>query len=249
MALSVHRYYVPDSLQNYNHLVVAGQTAACVDPFDWPLAQREAALLGTEISEIWITHGHHDHTAGVPSDFSGLIRGHPDISRCQITAPINADDSFQFAGHRVEVLTTPGHTFDHLCFYLPEIPAVLVGDTLFNAGVGNTRGGDVDVLFDSILKLTQLPAQTQVYNGHDYMPTNVAFTQSITGATAVTAHWQQRCEQTTAATRPITTLADEHELNLFLRLAEPDVTQALNLPPNTSPREVFRSLRKRRDQW
>lgn len=249
MTLQVHRFYVPDSLQNYNHLVIASGMAACVDPFNWSLVQETAARLGVTISEIWLTHGHGDHVAGVPGDFAGVIRGHPDITRCRVSEPISTDGEFYFADQRVQVLTTPGHTFDHLCFFLPDTPALIAGDTLFNCGVGNTRSGDTDVLYESISKLDALPGATAVYNGHDYMPTNLAFTESIVGATDLTTAWKRRCEQTTPESRPITTLDDERAQNLFLRLSDSTLRRQLDIPAEASDSAVFSALRQRRDQW
>lgn len=249
MPLQVHRFYVPDSLQNYNHLVFANNQAACIDPFNWSLALDTAANLGVTISEIWLTHGHGDHVAGVPSDFTGIIRGHPDITRCQVTDPINVDSEFSFAGFPVQVLTTPGHTFDHLCFFLPDTPALIAGDTLFNCGVGNTRSGDTDVLYESIVKLNTLPGTAAVYNGHDYLPTNLAFTESVIGETDLTADWKRRCKATTPESRPISTLEDERAQNLFLRLSDSTLRKHLEIPAEASDIAVFRALRQRRDQW
>lgn len=246
----VHRYFVPDSLQNYNHLVIAGDQAACVDPFRWSVAMQEATALGLEITEIWLTHGHGDHVAGVPDDFSGPIRGHPDTAqRVALTHPLTGGETFDFNGCSVEVIATPGHTFDHLCFHLPEVPALIAGDTLFNAGVGNTRSGDTDTLYRSIIDLQSLPSDTLLYNGHDYMPTNVRFTESIVGETAVSRHWKQACAETDEHSRPVTTLGDERQLNLFLRTAEEPLREVLDLPADSEDIVVFRALRAARDRW
>ncbi len=252
MNATVIRYFVPDSMQNYNHLVVCGDKAAIVDPFNWHLAQELAGQHGLTIDEIWLTHGHGDHIRGVPGDFPGPVRGHPSISGCAVSHPLDDDDTFEFNGIRVEVITTPGHTFDHLCFYLPDIPALIAGDTLFNAGVGNTRSGDTGRLYRSIMKLSRLPDETLLYNGHDYLRTNLGFSASIVGAEPELNSWRERAEATSHDDRPITRLADERRINLFLRLDDPAVRNALagngtaELP---GPEAVFHELRSRRDQW
>ena len=250
MTHRVQRFFVPDSLQNYNHLVIADDQAACVDPFRWSLAEQEAAALGVTITEIWLTHGHGDHVAGVPDDFPGPVRGHPDTAqRVGLTDPLRGGEQFDFNGSPVEVIATPGHTFDHLCFFLPGIPALIAGDTLFNAGVGNTRSGDTDTLFRSISELQKLPPDTRLYNGHDYMPTNVRFTESIVGESEVSRRWKQACAETDENTRPITTLGDEHQLNLFLRTGDTSLRESLALPAETEDIAVFRALREARDRW
>ncbi|MFY0665629.1 MAG: hypothetical protein JXQ97_13470 [Natronospirillum sp.] len=253
MQLNVHRYYLPESLQNFNHLVWSTTTreAAVVDPFNWQAALDEAAALDVAISEIWLTHGHGDHVAGVPTEFDGPIRGHPDITRCNITHPYKAPTVFDFAGARIEVLVTPGHIMDHLCFFLPDTPALLAGDTLFNAGVGNTRSGDVHTLYQSIQQLRALPAQTALYNGHDYFLTNLKFTESVVGATDKTQHWIEKCESSTPATRPISTLGDEATYNLFLRTDDESLQSLLRQQGHKvdSAESAFIALRSLRDQW
>lgn len=244
------RYYVPNSFENYNHLFIADQQAACIDPFDWALAQEKAKQAGVQISEIWLTHGHGDHVKGVPSQFQGNIRGHYLLAATlSLSHTIARDTTFQFAGHRIEVLATPGHTFDHLCFYSPDIPALIAGDTLFNAGVGNTRSGDTEQLFNSIQRLKSLPPETQLYNGHDYMANNLSFFEHMLGATERSQHWLAQCAQTSVDQRPITTLGDEAEINIFLQCDQPHVRQKLNLSANTSSFQVFQHVREARNHW
>lgn len=248
--LSVLRYFVPNSFQNYNHLLINDHQAACIDPFDWALAQQTAALAGVDISEIWLTHGHGDHIRGVPKHFSGPIRGHRLLeAQLPITHPIDQDMRFDFGGGPIQALVTPGHTFDHVCFYIPDLPALIAGDTLFNAGVGNTRSGDTQQLFASVQKLRQLPAATKLYNGHDYMANNLRFAEHLVGASDVTQAWLTQCDQTSVETRPITTLADEAQINLFFQCASDRVKQALDLAATSSELTVFCQLRAVRNDW
>ena len=55
-----------------------------------------------------------------------------------------------------------------MCFHLPGI--VLTGDTLFVGNIGNVEHaqGDLDAMFGSLRRLEQLPADTEVFPGHDY---------------------------------------------------------------------------------
>lgn len=253
MQLNIHRYYLPASLQNFNHLVWSAEakTAAVVDPFDWPAALDQAQRLGVSITEIWLTHGHGDHTRGVPHDFTGPVRGHPSNANGLVNHPYDHAQQFEFAGARVHVLVTPGHIADHLCFFIPSAPALLAGDTLFNAGVGNTRSGDPLTLFDSIQQLRKLPNETQVFNGHDYFLNNLRFTESVVGSTPETRHWIQMCESSNPDTRPITTLADESSYNLFLQTSDQRLWARLTELGYdvTSPETAFVALRQLRDQW
>ena len=68
------------------------------------------------------------------------------------------------------VIATPGHTGDSIT-YLAE-NAAFIGDTLFAPSFGTARcdfpGGDAAQLYESIMKLYQLPGDTRLYLCHDY---------------------------------------------------------------------------------
>ena len=54
------------------------------------------------------------------------------IHQC-IETYLSDGDQFDFAGHTVQVIATPGHTLDMLNFYLPQQAVCFTGDTLFCA--------------------------------------------------------------------------------------------------------------------
>lgn len=72
----------------------------------------------------------------------------------------------------IEVLHTPGHTPACVSYRIGD--AVFVGDTLFMPDYGTARtdfpGGDARTLYRSIRRLLDLPAETRVFVGHDYLP-------------------------------------------------------------------------------
>ena len=83
-----------------------------------------------------------------------------------------------------KVIHTPGHTPACASFYFDG--AVFTGDTLFMPDFGTGRcdfpDGSSKVLYDSIQrKLYELPENTKVYVGHDYMPNgrDLAFISTI----------------------------------------------------------------------
>lgn len=80
--------------------------------------------------------------------------------------------TLDFAGTKIKVLHTPGHTPGSTCFYIENSgkPVLFSGDTLFRSSIGRTDlpGGNGRKIVESIkTKLLTLPDETVVYPGHD----------------------------------------------------------------------------------
>ncbi|MBS0663530.1 MAG: MBL fold metallo-hydrolase [Verrucomicrobia bacterium] len=153
-----------------------------------PLLARERCRL----TELWLTHGHWDHTQGaaeVVRQARPRVRAHADDRVLYETPevmsaflmpglklePVHPDtwvrpgETFQALGVTVEVRHVPGHCPGNVLFYLPAARAAFVGDALFAGSVGRTDfpGGSLPVLEDSIRRqIYTLPDETIVYPGH-----------------------------------------------------------------------------------
>jgi glyoxylase-like metal-dependent hydrolase (beta-lactamase superfamily II) len=133
----------PMTLDGTNTWVVSppgSDSAIIIDPGPDDVSHLEAvvaAARGRRISDVLITHGHPDHTAGARA-FSELTG-----------APVHAADpahrhgggdgldegrTLEAGDLRLEVLRTPGHTDDSLSILLPEIGALLTGDSVLGRG-------------------------------------------------------------------------------------------------------------------
>ncbi len=81
-------------------------------------------------------------------------------------------ETFTLGGLTMRVLHTPGHTPACVSYLIED--AVFVGDTLFMPDYGTARadfpGGDARTLYRSIRKLLDLPPETRMFVGHDYLP-------------------------------------------------------------------------------
>ena len=148
-----------------------------VDPGgDVPQIVAAIDKLGVAIEAIWLTHGHIDHAGGamdlkdalgVPivgpqaADaflLSGLeeqarMFGLPGAVRnCTPDRWLNDGDALTLAGHRFEVLHTPGHAPGHVVFFDREANFLHAGDVLFSGSIGRTDlpGGDHATLIASI---------------------------------------------------------------------------------------------------
>ena len=118
-----------------------------------------------------------------------------------------------------QVLETPGHTLGHIAFYFPDGPALFCGDTLFSLGCGRLLEGSAADMFASLRKFAALPAETQVYCGHEYTESNARFAVHADPENAALAAYAAQVQVKRAAgqfTLP-SKLADELACNPFLR--------------------------------
>lgn len=151
-----------------------------------PLLKKDQCRL----TELWLTHGHWDHTQGaaeVVRATGATVRAHADdrvlIETPEVMAAFLEDgitlepvkvDHWVRQGERLAVLGTeaevrhvPGHCPGNVLFYFPG--AAFVGDALFNGSVGRTDfpGGNFPQLERSIREqIYTLPEATVVYPGH-----------------------------------------------------------------------------------
>lgn len=160
---------IPILSDNYAYLLEAdnGQTAI-IDPGE--AAPIIAALEERDIKPdmILITHYHGDHVAGLDE----MLAWHD----CRVMGKNHDNQSaFKFGGEAVQVIKTPGHKSDHVCFHFPESNILLSGDTLFVMGCGRIFDGTAEELYQSLQKLAALPDDTKIYCGHEYTLSNAQF--------------------------------------------------------------------------
>ena len=116
---------------------------------------------------LLITHAHPDHVCGIEF-LQQTYNLTPIIQPNEGVLALPATD------WHIEVIATPGHKEDAVCYYLPNDKILFTGDTLFQESIGRTDlpGGDMATLIRSLNKLVLLPEDTQVYPGHGY-PTTI----------------------------------------------------------------------------
>ena len=263
----IERIWAENDGRNYHYLVACPQSAEAllIDPLNAEACLTRARALGLRITQIFNTHEHRDHTGGnaavVAATGAAVLAHTAAADRIGgVTRGMKGGDVVR-VGHTVELtcLDTPGHTRAHLCLYaesrgsLP--PALFSGDTLFNAGVGNClHGGDPQLLFETFAdKLARLPDAARVYPGHDYLLRNLSFTLDREPSNSAAKEMARQYAELTGPLTPILTLAQERQINAFLRLGSPELIGRLDLKPASSappgPREVFLALRALRNRW
>lgn len=137
------------------------------------------AVGGRNVVAVVCTHGHNDHITVAPELATTLdapVFLHPADEMLWRAVHPEADfrsvtDGLVLTAGGIELhaLHTPGHSPGSVCWSVPELNAVVSGDTLFQGGPGATGRSysDFPTILDSIsTKLGTLPGETVVYTGH-----------------------------------------------------------------------------------
>ena len=154
---------------------------------------KAAAGQGLDIIYVLETHAHADHLSA--AHHLREVTGAPVVIGAQITqvqtifgALFEADDvthdgaafdrlvqdgdSLPLGNLSINVLHTPGHTPACVTYVIGD--AAFVGDTMFMPDYGTARadfpGGSAHALYGSIRKILDLPPETRIFVGHDYLP-------------------------------------------------------------------------------
>ena len=186
-------HYVVGPVQTNCYVVINEDTKECfvIDPgaSAKQLAERIRKDELTPVA-ILLTHGHFDH-AGAAEELAKefdvkiyaqeaekdtLANPQKNVSWMMGGSETYHADEFlkdeqevEFAGFKIKVLHTPGHTEGGCYYYIADEDVVFTGDTLFAQSVGRTDfpGGSMSQIVRSIKeKLMVLPDDTTVYPGH-----------------------------------------------------------------------------------
>jgi glyoxylase-like metal-dependent hydrolase (beta-lactamase superfamily II) len=173
-----------------------------VDPGETSEQHLDALVAAApDLALVLITHGHFDHTQAGPAlhERTGAPVHALDPRHCHGGRPLRPGEVVEAAGLRVEVLPTPGHTSDSVCFVVRAADgkpqAVLTGDTILGRGttVVAHPDGDLGDYLDSLHRLAEL-GPLAVLPGHGRELPDLAAT-----ARAYLAHRAERLDQIRAA--------------------------------------------------
>lgn len=254
-SLKIHQYtYMSDNYGVLIHSTETGETA-CVDCGDASASLAALAKMGWTLSDIWVTHHHADHTAGVMelkqstgAKVTGPTRLSQNIDGLDVL--LANGDTFSFAGKEVHTIHTPGHTKDMINFHIPSENLVFTGDTLFTLGCGRLFECDAKTMHASLAKLMALPADTVVYSSHEYTLANLKFALSVDPQNTALLSRAKVIESLRAEGKPTvpTTLQEELDTNPFLRANDSNIRSLLGMH-DASDFEVFAEIRQRKDSF
>jgi len=261
----VEQIWTGNSGRNFNYLVACPETgeALAIDPLDFEKCLARAKAKGWRITQVLNTHHHRDHTGGnleMVKATRAKILAHAEAKDQipEMDIGLTAGDVIR-VGRTVELeaLDTPGHTMSHVCLLShTDQPALFSGDTLFNAGAGNCKGGGhPDALYSSFARqLARLTDDTLIYPGHDYIVNNLNFTLDREPDNARAKQLKKQVETQDTSKALVTTLGLEREINTFFRLHNPTVIKKLretfpDLPEQPDEKTVFLKLRELRNTW
>ena len=210
---------------NLGYLVYTDDRGIAVDAGAADDIAAFSAENGIEIICVTNTHTHGDHTAG---NQVLLAKTGADFLDCRAFTQGQRIDIAP--GKGLEVLLTPGHTMDSVCFRGDGF--IITGDTLFNATVGNCFSGDLDAFYRSLKMLMDLPEDTLVYAGHDYVDSSLAEAAAIEPDNPEIDRYRMKRGKDPV----VSTIGDELAVNPYLRFNTPSIVRLLeerNLPCGT----------------
>lgn len=241
---------------NIGVLIRDSATGACA-AIDVPEAEpvlRALEETGWQLTDILVTHRHADHVDGIPAV--------KQATGARVTAPAKAGDAVpqvdvtvregdtvRVGNLEAQVWETPGHCADHVTYWFAEAGLVCAGDTLFTLGCGRVMEGPPETLYRSLRRFDDLPDDTQVFSGHDYVLSNARFALAADPDNEALKARARAAEAATPGLRLIpTTIGEEVATNPFLRAGEPALARSVGLE-GAAPEAVFQALREWKNRF
>ena len=167
-------------MENFIYLLEDTQTkrAAVIDPaWDVPSILNKANQLELQITDILLTHSHHDHINGIEGILNHtpaqvhLLKPEYEFWNHELEKPAlhHGGDRILIGSTEISLLHTPGHTPGSACYQVGN--DLITGDTLFVYGCGrcDLHGGDPEQMFNTLKNMkTNLDTNMIIHPGHNY---------------------------------------------------------------------------------
>jgi hydroxyacylglutathione hydrolase len=217
---------IPCLQDNYSYLIIDEENniACVIDPSEADPIIKYLEENNIKLKFILNTHHHYDHVGGnqkLKEKYGASVVGYKEDEKRipEIDILLNDQETWIHKNFEAKIIHVPGHTLGHICFYFYKEESVFTGDTLFSLGCGRIFEGTYSQMFNSLMKLKELPESTKVYCGHEYTKKNLDFclTYDANNKNLKTKvyHVDERLKNG-LPTIP-STIKDELECNIFLR--------------------------------
>ena len=249
---------LPAYKDNYIYILHCDQTheTAVIDPGEAGPVLDFLNETGWSLTQIWLTHHHWDHINGA-EDLKDLypeakmIGAAADAHRLpDLDIALSEGDEFDFAGTRVQILETPGHTLGHIAYYVPAAEALFCGDTVFSLSCGRLFEGSAADMWSSLQKIRALPPETKIYCGHEYTAMNCKFAKHIQPDNPALEAYIAKVKKLRANKQPTMPMdvATESACNPFFQCDSPAIAETVGLK-DTEPSKILAELRHLKDNF
>ncbi len=235
---------IPALGDNYIYLYRYDQeNAFVVDPSEARAVFKVLEKHSLNLTHILVTHHHFDHVGGIQEIMKK--------TGCNVIIA-NKAGIFQIANTNIQVITTPGHTRDSVCYYVQPTKnqegVLFTGDTLFIGGCGRPIECNAQTMWNSLQKIAALPDDTLVYPGHNYTEENYDFALMIEPNNKLVKKALQTIKEWQRLSKPTvpSNIGQERATNIFLRSDDPEVKTVLDMP-DAKAGEIFAELRRRKN--
>ena len=217
---------IPCLKDNYSYLIIDEESniACVIDPSEAEPIIKYLENTQIKLKFILNTHHHYDHVGGnqkLKEKYGASVIGYKgDKERIPgIDILVNDQETWINKNFEAKIIYIPGHTLGHICFYFYKEESVFTGDTLFSLGCGRIFEGTYKQMFDSLLKLKELPKNTKVFCGHEYTLQNSKFclTHDKNNQNLKTKIDDIKVKLKAGLSSIPSTIKDELECNIFLR--------------------------------
>ncbi len=256
--MSLEVVVVPCLEDNYAYLLhdddCDGGHVALVDAPDAAPIHAALQQRGWTLSQILLTHHHHDHVQGVSELVQHygceVIGAKADAQRLPPLDTVVSDgDHCQVGSLSAQVIDVSGHTRGHIAFVLPG--KVFTGDSLMALGCGRLFEGSPEQAWAGLERLSALAPETLVYSGHNYGAANARFALQMEPDNQALQERQARIAALDAKGEPIVPVSIGEELatNPFLRPHSASIRASVKADANSPSAEVFGRVRAAKDKF
>lgn len=200
-----------------------------------------------ELTTILVTHYHCDHIGGIPE----LKIAYPDVRILgpanepvpNLTHRLQEGDHIDLLGTSFVVMDLKGHTPGHIGYFGDK--RLFCGDVLFSVGCGQVLDGTMSDMYQSLLKVSDLPDDTKIYCAHECTEKNITFALMVDPRNKdLIDHWDKISSVRDELTLP-TTLFLEKRINPFLRVKSEEIIKSVQgRTTDTEGLSVFTALRE-----